>query len=108
MSTSDRSTAPGTTVAVGRSFRSGIARTLGRRALPSKTQPQSMAELAASDGGTSIPLNRDHHQLISSGEPALPPASAGDARREVEPIFRSQTQMAAIFARAVARGQRNL
>lgn len=110
MNTSDKNTDSGPAAA--RPFRSGIARTLGRRALPSRTQPQSVAELAAPDGGIATPRIRDPAQRqsdlgLSAAHPS-PRAVVGDARREAEPTFRSQSQMAAIFARAVARGQRNL
>ncbi len=93
MSTHDATAEPGRTKPGSKPYRSGIARTLGRRAMPSRVPPASGEVQQPSPPLQSFPV-APQQPAVSSGESAT--------------VRRSQTQMAAIFARAVAQGQRNL
>jgi hypothetical protein len=94
MSTPDPTVEPGRTNTGSKPYRSGIARTLGRRAMPRPVPP-----------ATGETPQQSPPQAFAVAQPPPRPASVGG---DITTTHRSQTQMAAIFARAVAQGQRNL
>ena len=119
MSTSDPNGGLSRAAASAKQFRSGIARTLARGASPSQTQPRRLPVPFTASGGIASPQAFPLTQ--GGGVPQVssdvgPSAAAPEAQRvpgrsgggEQGGTRRSQTQMAAIFARAVAQGQRNL
>jgi hypothetical protein len=106
MSRSDENAVTGKAVGGIRPFRSGIARTLGRRARPSLMRQPSLTGLETPDGGIATTPYQGHGQPNTNQQP--PETAAADTYRAPDHTFRSQTQIAAIFARAIARGQRNL
>jgi hypothetical protein len=95
MSTPDPTVEPGRTNTGSKPYRSGIARTLGRRAMPRPVPPVAME----------TPQQSPPQAFAVAQPPQRLPANGGG---DTTTIRRSQTQMAAIFARAVAQGQRNL
>jgi hypothetical protein len=100
-----------------RQFSSGLARTLARGAnsrLPAPGMPSPFAPGGGIARPQSFPLHEGSVLAQSSDSAAstsplqaqrLPPNSAAG---DTTSIRRSQTQMAAVLARAVAQGQRNL
>ena len=99
-------------------FRSGIARTLARGA-PSQMQPRRLPAPFTARGGIAspqaFPLSQGGGMPQASSDSATSVAMPATQRvadsgggSDAAGTRRSQTQMAAIFARAVAQGQRNL
>jgi hypothetical protein len=106
MSTPDPTTEIGRATAGNRPVRTGVARTLARGRLTPRRVADPAATNTASTGAAATaasPMGQDFSTL-----PQSPQRPANSAAGDASGIRRSQTQMAAILARAVAQGQRNL
>jgi hypothetical protein len=102
MSTPVPTAESGRTTTSTRPVRTGVARTLARGRLAPRRPTDPGVTSAPTTGSPTGQMSQDFN---APSQPLRPVSSAsGDAIG----IRRSQTQMAAILARAVAQGQRNL